>query len=311
MQNTARLLRFQYVPKKPSIDEYRLQLIEALGFDDLTAARQEFEVNIRAARQTLEQSAVFEAVTSELRLARTEYAPGRDELLFLSDVTNIRFETKRFDSVINKIYRRNVLYNRSYPAPPRDGDIRLFDFYEKLNDLMRTRIICKYMDGPRYVCERLAAKCQSLGTECSYKELSTDNGYYAWHFYFKSASEINVGPDVVVKLIWVEIQFTTQLCEVITILTHDLYETRRLNAEKPPNRDWKWEPSSTEFRSAYLGHGLHLLEGIILALKDDILRSPGGERATSLERGFQTTDNHAPLTSSDVVDEQQQDQTWP
>jgi hypothetical protein len=85
---------------------------------------------------------------------------------------------------------------------------------------------------------------------------------------------------VVSKEIWVEIQFATQLSEVLTILTHDLYKTRRVSAfPKKDQKGWKWDPASAEFRSAYLGHGLHLLEGLIQALKDELVAEP--RQATS------------------------------
>jgi hypothetical protein len=62
---------------------------------------------------------------------------------------------------------------------------------------------------------------------------------------------------------WVEIQISTQLAEAITALTHGLYEARREGLSNYSNKSWKWNAKSPEFRSAYIGHGLHLLEGMI------------------------------------------------
>jgi ppGpp synthetase/RelA/SpoT-type nucleotidyltranferase len=286
------------VPHKPSIDEYRSQAIAELGFPDATAARQAFDFNIVAARQTLEQSAVFDAIISELEQARAGYSPGRNELLFFSDIRTVRFDTKSFESVLNKLYRHNVLYNRRFPAPHRDGNIRPDELYEKINDLLRTRIICKYMDGPRYVCECLSKRCTGMGIDNSYKELSTDAGYYAFHFYFKLPVEINIADHFAIRNIPVEIQFFTQLSEVIAILTHGLYEERRLEPQLSLNKEWKWDPSSTAFRSAYLGHGLHLLEGIIQALKDDLSR-PGVEPLALVKTHLP---EHPDITSSPPTD---------
>jgi hypothetical protein len=72
----------------------------------------------------------------------------------------------------------------------------------------------------------------------------------------------------------------TQLAEVITSLTHVLYEERRDGTADGGDGSWKWEARSQRFRSAYLGHGLHLLEGIIQTFKDEMLArpSPGGEQ---------------------------------
>jgi hypothetical protein len=127
------------------------------------------------------------------------------------------------------------------------------------------------MDGPKFVCAELSTYCADKNIPCHYRELSTDAGYYAWHFYFKAPVEIMpLGGDVESRLMWVEIQLTTQLAEVIGALTHGLYEERR-TGRSSQDGDWKWDANSQRFRSAYLGHGLHLLEGIIQTFRDDVL----------------------------------------
>ena len=70
---------------------------------------------------------------------------------------------------------------------------------------------------------------------------------------------------------WAELQLSTQLAEVITSLTHGLYEKRRAASGDDRGGNWKWDAGSPLFRSAYLGHGLHLLEGVIQTFRDDVL----------------------------------------
>ena len=183
--------------------------------------------------------------------------------------------TKPFSSAIDKLYRSNILYNRQFPEPPRSGWIEPPELYEKIEDLIRTRLVCKYMDGPRFVCEALMRRCRQAGIDSKFRELSTEAGYYAWHFYVRIPVELMLeAASVVEKSMWVEIQITTQLAEVITALTHEFYEARRSAGPAPKDNDWKWDASSQGFRSAYLGHGLHLLEGIIQNLKDDLVSQP-------------------------------------
>lgn len=67
---------------------------------------------------------------------------------------------------------------------------------------------------------------------------------------------------------WVELQFTTQLAEVISSLTHFQYESQRLGEEF--EEDWRWNVNSKQFRPFYIAHGLHLLEGIILEYRDAV-----------------------------------------
>jgi hypothetical protein len=127
-------------------------VIRELGFPDETAASQAFEFNIRAAKQSLEQSTHVIDLYSTLNAAGPIYAPGRPELLFQSQSleNDVHFVTKPFKSVIDKLHRRNVLYNKHYPAAPLEGEIRPVDLYEQMDDLIRTRIVCKYMDAPRF-----------------------------------------------------------------------------------------------------------------------------------------------------------------
>ncbi|WP_316174555.1 hypothetical protein [Bradyrhizobium sp. SZCCHNRI1073] len=191
------------------------------------------------------------------------------------------FVTKPFKSVVDKIYRSNVLYNRQYPLPPKTGLLEPPRLYEQIEDLIRTRLVCKYMDGPRFVCDALKQLCEKGGISNKVREHSNEAGYYAWHFYVSIPVELMLEGTVVQRNVWVEIQITTQLAEVITALTHELYETRRSAGLVPKSTDWKWEAASKEFRSAYLGHGLHLLEGIIQNLKDDVVLPSldGGDRS--------------------------------
>ena len=69
-------------------------------------------------------------------------------------------------------------------------------------------------------------------------------------------------------MMWAELQLSTQLAEVITSLTHGLYEERRAASGDDRGGNWKWDAGSPLFRSAYLGHGLHLLEGVIQTFRE-------------------------------------------
>jgi hypothetical protein len=258
---------------KPSLEEFSLSVITALGFNDHAAAERNYEFNLRAAHQAVSAGAIVSGIGAVLRAMPARYANGRPDLLFYpAEIPHeLGLLKKPFLSVLNKLYRRNILYNRRYPKPPQEGIIEPQELYEGIDDLIRTRLVCKYMDGPRFVCEELSRHCTGSAIEHRYKELSTEAGYYAWHFYLQAPVELMLDRLVEQKAMWIEIQISTQLAEVITALTHELYEARRFGPIDPKGRDWRWDASSQRFRSAYLGHGLHLLEGIIQNLKDDIL----------------------------------------
>lgn len=258
--------------QKPSFDEYKLQCLADLGMPDFSTAEKSHRMNMLAANAEASGSSVWSGVLETLASMGNEYSGGRSDLLFYpaDAASDLKLLIKPLDSTLLKLYRNNVLYNRNYPDPPRDGLIAPQDLYSKIDDLLRTRIVCKYMDGPRYVCGKLEEFCRVNGIDCNHRSLSTDAGYYAWHFYFKFSAPVNIAGLVKDCSMWIEVQITTQLAEVITSLTHSIYEGRRVNGAKPKG-EWKWEAESPEFQSAYLGHGLHLLEGVILSFKNNIV----------------------------------------
>jgi hypothetical protein len=262
------------VIEKPSFEQYLIAAAGELGFkDDPANAKRSYTFNLRAAHQSVMAGDVMAGVLAVLQEITHRYAGGKPDLLFYPAeiAEDLRFLQKPFRSVIQKLYRRNVVYNRNYPNPPRDGSIAPARLYEEIDDLLRTRVVCKYMDGPRYVCEQLQSHCDSRRVTSHFREISTDAGYYAWHFYFRAPVELMFNNVVHQQQMWVEIQVSTQLAEVITALTHGLYEARRVGGQEIQGKDWKWDASSRQFRSAYLGHGLHLLEGVIQTFKDDVL----------------------------------------
>jgi hypothetical protein len=127
------------------------------------------------------------------------------------------------------------------------------------------------MDGPEFVCGALQEHAKALDLESDVYAMSSERGYYAWHFYVRLPVNVIIESDVEEKLAHLEIQVTTQLADVLTDLTHGLYEAER--SAPPAKRDdsWKWEPGQTRFKSAFMGHTLHMLEGIILTLKDEVI----------------------------------------
>ncbi|WOH66044.1 hypothetical protein [Bradyrhizobium sp. BWA-3-5] len=260
---------------KPTADDYLQSVIAELGFENAQLAERAYQFNMRAAHQSALSSPELGQITAQLRSMPERYAHGRQDLLFYPAIPQeLPLLIKPFASMLDKLYRSNVLYNRQYPDAPAEGGIESSQLYEKIEDLLRTRLVCKYLDGPRFVCEDLKQFCDRNGIQSKFRELSTAAGYYAWHFYLQVSVELMLDTKVVPKNVWVEIQVSTQLAEVLTILTHELYEARRSSGPGPKNNDWKWDASSHDFRSAYLGHGLHLIEGVIQNLKDDLLRQP-------------------------------------
>ncbi|UQY33150.1 hypothetical protein K8U54_15630 [Pseudomonas fulva] len=258
--------------QKPSFEEFKASCLEAIGLPDIPTAEKAHRMNMLAASAEANSSHIWAGVLDTLKNMGSEYSGGRSELLFYpaDAASDLKIHTKPLESTLLKIYRNNVIYNRNYPEAPRAGLIDPVDMYSAIDDLLRTRIVCKYMDGPKFVCHKLEAFCQAQGAEYNHRSLSTDAGYYAWHFYVRFSAPVNIAGNIKDCSMWIEIQITTQLAEVITSLTHSIYEERRVSGGN--KGEWKWEAESPEFKSAYLGHGLHLLEGVIQSFKDDMIK---------------------------------------
>lgn len=269
--------------ERPSFEIFLAQAVKDLGFPDHKEAERQYLFNIRAARSAVEQNDISKSLSDFLKELSINYSTDRPDILFShgARAPELQFLVKPFDSVVEKIYRRTILYNRQYPSPPRGDNLGINNFYTEIDDLIRTKIICRYMDGPQYICRHIKDKFDDMGIVCNYRDLSTEAGYYAWHFYFKMPVDIIINKVIEEISVWVEIQFATQLSDVISMLTHDIYKNRRSNVEGVANKTWKWEPTSREFRSAYLGHGLHLLEGVVQSLKDEVLGCAGASETNA------------------------------
>lgn len=261
------------MPEKPSFEEFKVEFLAAQGnAAAIDKEERSYNFRIQAARNGALETKEMVLILSALKEVEEIYHPGRPDLLFYPRIVpyEITLHSKPFQSVIHKAYRRNVIFNRSYPRENKDGNLDLSNLYSTVDDLLRTRFVCKYLDGPQFVCNFLESICEKNGIEYSYRDLGTGAGYYSWHFYFKIPIAMMIADDVAEIKIWVEIQLSTQLAEVITGLTHELYESRREGGGSGDTDFWKWKPETRQFKAAYLGHGLHLLEGIIQQLKDEV-----------------------------------------
>jgi len=177
-------------------------------------------------------------------------------------------EIKPFNSFIEKVYRKNILENERFPKEPDSGWITPTNWFSKINDILRTTITVRYLDGVEYLASRLESLCQEkskLIDKCNY--IARIEGYYAAHLYFGMAFEIPKREwDTKKVYSSVEIQITTQVKEVIKELLHYYYEKKRLT-KSSSEEIWQWKYDSPEFATNYLGHIIHYVEGMIVGIR--------------------------------------------
>lgn len=269
--------------------EYFSQHGDAIGFPAAYDGRA-YDLMMRGLQGQLQTSQLMTDLSNKLTDLAKIYAGGRPDLLFYSSKpTEFPVLIKPFQSVKNKIFRINCAWNRDFPSAPKKFPFVSKDNFlehDKINDLFRTRLVCKYMDGPEFIALGIKEMCDQKNIEFRHYSMSTENGYHSWHCYMKISGEILSGDEVAVRQIWLEIQITTQLTELITGLTHDLYDGARNLSSSRSDTDWKWRPESQQFKATYLGHTLHLLEGIIQTFRDDVLGiNPTQSSANSNDHG--------------------------
>jgi hypothetical protein len=110
-----------------------------------------------------------------------------------SKAPDFAFTTKPYESVVDKTFRLNCNWNRVFPKEPAQGWTKSENWFISLDDLIRTSLVCRYLDGPERVCEAIANKAQDFGLITEFGPRATDEGYYAFHCYVKIPVDLMVG----------------------------------------------------------------------------------------------------------------------
>ena len=177
--------------------------------------------------------------------------------------------SKPFPSFLLKTFRKNILLNKNWPKEPQGGWILPSNWCSKINDIARTLIEVKYLDGVEFMTKKITAFCSERSSDCSVFMEAREEGYYAAHLYIRQSFEVPRKTWDTEKLdVSVEVQITTQLQEVIRKLLHSYYEDARKGTRERDCIKWQWDYRSNEFSANYLGHILHYVEGMIMEVRD-------------------------------------------
>jgi hypothetical protein len=183
-------------------------------------------------------------------------------------ILEIKLEKKPFNSFLRKTYRKNILNNDKWPNEPTGGWITPDNWYSRINDIVRTVVVVKYLDGVKFLVDKIASLANKYSLDFRVDFEAKEEGYYAAHSYVRQVFEI---PTISWKTerteIDVEIQVTTQLQEVIRALLHKYYEQKRCELRSEMLK-WQWDYKCDEFSANYLGHILHYVEGMIVEIRE-------------------------------------------
>jgi hypothetical protein len=230
-------------------------------------------------RQDFESGDFWAALMEDLTEFDAEYQVRTSYGLLMNKDESIRVLEKSFDSFLLKTFRKNIVENDAWPEAPEGGWFLPSNWYERINDCVRTTLVVKYLDGVQYLESKLRELADRLDIPCTSQFEAKEEGYYAAHVYIRSTSVVPARDWQTLTLTpLVEIQVTTQLQDVIRRLLHRYYEDRR--QVEQPSMKWQWEYRSDEFVANYLGHILHYVEGMIMDIREK-QQAESQERTTS------------------------------
>jgi hypothetical protein len=242
-------------------DEEQIQALVACGSIPADVHRAEvwYRDTLKSKLGEIQDGDFVKTVLSRLDAWSGEYSKNFP-LLRDAPLGEIVFVIKPFKSVLNKLYRMNVLAEK-----PKL--IAIGDCLPCMEDLVRTTVVCRFGDGPEFLANKLNELAVELGLTGEIKKRADQFGYYAIHFTFDTPIELLAFETraIVAIDLTAEIQLKTQLHVSLGELTHRLYEVRRLS--KPLGDAWKWDFDNPFFRSSFTGHTLHLLESILVDMK--------------------------------------------
>jgi len=261
--------RIDKLDARPSFGaEYRLWLEKVHLLNDLDKYESHYKVVSARIAEVFKGSVFWGSVIEEMRNIDASYIMKNKYPLIRDQEPKVVL--KSWESFLNKTFRKNVLYNENWPLPPASGWILPPDWFCQINDIVRTSIVVRYIDGVPLVLNKLRQLAIANHVDCDAELISRDDGYYGAHSLCQVECEI-------LSLDWkklkikprVEIQITTQMKDIFKTLLHSFYEdSRNIPDARKSIESAAWNYKSDEFIARYLGHILHYVEGMIIEVRD-------------------------------------------
>jgi hypothetical protein len=254
--------------EKPDFEHYKGWLHEELRIEITKKTETYYNQVTNKIKIDFEKSDLWKKLKEDVVNFNEEYKIKTDNYSLLNDVVKMpEIKVKPFESFLLKTYRKNILNNVNWPNEPSGGWINPSNQLSRINDILRTRFVVKYIDGVDFLANKIESNCKQCGLHYRLDLEAKDEGYYAAHLYTFFNFEIpKITWDTEFVEISVEIQITTELQENIVNLLHKYYEDNRKKMKVEEN--WKWNYKSDEFAVNYLGHILHYIEGTIVEIRD-------------------------------------------
>lgn len=217
-------------PAKPQLDSDYLTWLNDVWHGDTRELRQARYLHQQVLlRNAFEGSLFWTSVGSRFDEWVDGYRRETGALLFQSVPTLPRIHHKTWESFVSRTWRQNVHENDRWPDAPAGGWWLPDNWFERANDVIRTRFVVRYMDGVTMLSRWLAEHAAETGVEATEKHRAKEYGYYAMHVLVRqdfAAPALDYAGDQHRSSL-IEIQVMTQLAEIVGEFTHVSYEVRR------------------------------------------------------------------------------------
>jgi ppGpp synthetase/RelA/SpoT-type nucleotidyltranferase len=191
---------------------------------------------------------------------RTSYRLETDAAL-LARAGLRQFDSKSAESIEDKLFRRcttdkeylQKAIEKSGPPIPQ------------IEDLVRTRIPCRYIDGVDFLATKLFDLAAEMHLAPERRRKGSIEGYFAQHILLQQEVIYRSGGQGTIAKIVCEIQIASDMATHMWEASHPLYEDVRGDRADP--EDWQWKPTDPRFLSNQLGHMIHLADGLLVQLR--------------------------------------------
>ena len=95
-------------------------------------------------------------------------------MVFFNNGKEPKLVSKPFESLLSKALRRDVLENQLFPQEPTGGWLMPDKWNSRVNDIVRTYFVTKYLDGAGFMVKKIHGLCEKdrKGLKVSNKYIS-------------------------------------------------------------------------------------------------------------------------------------------
>lgn len=151
--------------KPPGVKDYRKWLREELGVEVSQATRTFYETVASRIVLQLQHATLWEQLCEQLPDYDSQYRVETSYPL-LATPEKPKLHIKPFESVLEKSYRKNIIDNDVWPCEPEEGWVLPDNWFTRINDIIRTLIVVKYLDGVEFLGRRIEGLCRSHDLPC-------------------------------------------------------------------------------------------------------------------------------------------------